>query len=84
MGHTVVPAVKPVKSRVVPAGTVMPLRTMLVQLVLPLMALAASVKVQLARSSRTGAAWAEEAKRPRAAVREVREAIMVASIKAVF
>lgn len=68
-------------SRVVPAGTVMPLRIMLVQLALPLMALAASVKVQLARSSRRGAAWALAAKSPRAAVREETEAIMVAVVK---
>ena len=57
---------RPVMSSVVPAGTVMPFSTMLVHPVLPLMADAASVKVQLARSSRMGEPTATEAKTPRA------------------
>jgi hypothetical protein len=56
---TVVPSFNPVRSRVVPAGTVMPLITIVVQDVLPLMAAAASENVQLARASRlAGAAYA--------------------------
>lgn len=44
---TVVPLVRPVKSKVLPAGTVMPLRTMLVQDVLLAEAEAAELKVQV-------------------------------------
>lgn len=51
---TVVPSVRSVKSRVVPAGTVMPERTMLVQSALPARAASASVKVQ-AEDAPTGA-----------------------------
>jgi hypothetical protein len=43
---TVVPEFRPVRSRVSPAGTVMPLRTMFEQAVLLELAAAASVKVQ--------------------------------------
>lgn len=53
---TVVPDVSLVRSRVVPAGTVMSLMTMAVQEDLPLMAAAASVNVQLARASRLAGA----------------------------
>jgi hypothetical protein len=53
-----VPEVRPVKSRVVPAGTVMPLRIMAEQLVFPLLAAAAVVKVQ-ERFSREVAGAAE-------------------------
>jgi len=42
----VVPSARPVMSRVVPAGTVIPERTMLVQSALPAIAAAASVNVQ--------------------------------------
>ena len=49
---TVVPDFKPVRSRVVPAGTVMPLMTISVQEALFLIAVAASVKVHPARASR--------------------------------
>jgi hypothetical protein len=56
---TVVPSFNLVKSRVVPAGTVMPLMTIAEQEALFLMAVAASVNVQLARASRLeGAAYA--------------------------
>jgi hypothetical protein len=56
---TVVPSFSLVKSRVVPAGTVMPLMTIAEQDALFLMAVAASVNVQLARASRlVGAAYA--------------------------
>ena len=53
---TLVPLVSLVRSRVSPAGTVMSLRVMVEQEVLPLLAAAASVKVQEdARSSRGAA-----------------------------
>lgn len=45
---TFVPVVSPVRSRVVPAGTTMLLKVMVVQEVLPLIAAAAVVKVQVA------------------------------------
>jgi hypothetical protein len=48
---TVVPLFRPVRSRVSPAGTVMSLRTMLVQADLPDLAAAAVVKVQELRTS---------------------------------
>ena len=56
---------RPVRSSVVPAGTVMPLRVIVVQLVLPLMADAASVKVQLARSFSWPGTGLAAAKAPR-------------------
>jgi hypothetical protein len=49
---TVVPSFSLVRSRVVPAGTVMSLMTIAAQDVLPLIAAAASENVQLARASR--------------------------------
>lgn len=58
---TVVPDFKPVRSRVVPAGTVMPLMTMLLQEALFLIAVAASVKVQPSRASRPDGAAATSA-----------------------
>src|SRR5690242_9824496 len=47
---TWVPLLRPVRSSVVPAGTVMSFSVMVLQLFLFAMAVAASVKVQLARS----------------------------------
>lgn len=53
---TVVPVFNLVKSRVVPAGTVMPLMTIAEHDALFLIAVAASVNVQLARDSRLAGA----------------------------
>lgn len=55
--HTVVPSLRPVRSRVSPAGTSMLLRVMVEQEVLPDLASAAEVKVQESRAlSSTGTA----------------------------
>lgn len=56
--HTLVPDLRLVRSSVVPAGTAMLFRVMVEQEALPLMAAAASVKVQAAsRLTSAGAAW---------------------------
>jgi hypothetical protein len=62
---TVVPVFNLVRSRVVPAGTVMSLIMIVVQEALPEMAAAASVNVQLARASRLAGAAATSAPAPR-------------------
>lgn len=62
---TVVPSFSLVRSRVVPAGTVMSLMTIAEQDDLPLAAAAASLKVQLARASRLAGAADTSAPAPR-------------------
>lgn len=62
---TVVPSFSLVRSRVVPAGTVMSLMTIAVQEALFLIAVAASVNVQLARASRLAGAADTSAPAPR-------------------
>lgn len=70
-----VPSFSLVRSRVVPAGTVMSLITIAEQEVLPLIAAAASENVQLARVSRAVGAAEARAPAPRR-----REEIWIATI----
>lgn len=58
------PVLRPVRSKVVPAGTAMLLSVMVVQLALLLMAVAASVNVQEARSVMIRPATTVDAKAP--------------------
>lgn len=67
--HTLVPLFRPVMSSVIPAGTVMPFRVMVVQLALDWMAVTASVKVQLPAGAATGLARLRGVRAPRASSR---------------
>jgi hypothetical protein len=71
----VVPSFKLVRSRVVPAGTVMSLMTIAAQDALALIAAAASENVQLARASRVAGAACASAAAPR-----TREVICIATM----